>query len=145
MNISNITFNSINDLIHDENVLKVLNCDITDLAASILSKSVNIILLENSLAKASLKASQSNSIETNLTSKAEEIITAEPVINYQYSEALAYVIFILFWYSMSVIALIFTSTKKSALQYFEESNDSPARRLFNNSKNENIKQQELGK
>ena len=63
-----------------------------------------------------------DSFKSNLNEEPELKIEPSSIrSDYDYDEALVYLIFILFWYSLAVVALICTQTKKSELQYLEDS------------------------
>jgi len=81
----------------------------------------------------------------NSTSFATEIILKN---GYDYDGALFFLLFTLFWYSLFVIALLVIQTKKTEMDYFEDSDDPhevTARSLFKTlSSEEAIKREALG-
>ena len=81
----------------------------------------------------------------NFTSSNNEIVLKD---NYDYDGALYFLLFSLFWYSLFVVALLIIQTKKTEVDYFEDSDDPhemTARSLLKTiSSEDNIKREALG-
>jgi hypothetical protein len=82
----------------------------------------------------------------NFTSNTNEINLKA---DYDYEGALFFILFTVFWYSLFVIALLIIQTKKTEMDYFEDSDDPQeitARSLLKNLRDEDsIKREALGK
>jgi hypothetical protein len=82
----------------------------------------------------------------NFTSNTNEINLKD---EYDYEGALFFILFTVFWYSLFVIALLIIQTKKTEMDYFEDSDDPQemtARSLLKNLRDEDsIKREALGK
>ncbi len=68
--------------------------------------------------------------------------------DYDYNSALIYFLFVLIWYAGSVIALIYSSTEKSRLHYFDDDDNpyvSATNNFLKNKNGDNIRQEALGR
>ena len=75
-------------------------------------------------------------------------LTNDDTTKYDDKGALVYILFTLFWYSLFVICLLFIQTKKTEMDYFEDSDDPQevtAQTLFKSLRSEDsIKREALG-
>lgn len=130
MNLSANALNTLNDVFLQENV-KIFNCpSLENLTPDLFLKKANFLVLNQ----------VPGCPDTDTTFETED--------DYEYSEAIIYVICVLIWYSLAVIALICISTKKNQLQYFVDSDDprdNAANSFLRQSNGDNIRQQALGK
>lgn len=129
MSFLNKTVEYLVEKLFNNNTNLLLSCKSAN--TSSLLKDVNILIFD--------------SFKSNLNEELE--IKSEPSSirsDYDYDEALVYLIFILFWYSLAVVALICTQTKKSELQYLEDSQNA-TKYLLRGTKSEHVKREVLGK
>ena len=130
MNFSENAIKTLNNIVQQENY-NLFNCpSLENLTPDLFLKKANFLVL--------------SSVEK--CDNVEAVVDNED--HYEYSEAIIYVICVLIWYSMAVIALICISTKKNQLQYFVDSDDprdNAANSFLRQSNGENIRQQALGK
>ena len=131
-------------MLANKRFLQGYDCGLVNISSNLLSSHVNLFVLDSG--SVSLLLNSANEILAASHTKPAETVPIETTqtVEYDYDGALTFVLFIIFWYSLSVIALICTSTKKNETQYFEESNNSHANNLLRHSNGENIKQQALG-
>ncbi|CAF0922840.1 unnamed protein product [Brachionus calyciflorus] len=117
----------IENLLIELNRLKqnTLTCDSFSLNSSHLLKNINFLILSpNSLIE--------TQIDTDVKVLSTEKPEYEPVLNstssieldYDYSGALWYIYFVIFWYAFCVICMISIQTKKSDLDFYEDSDES---------------------
>jgi hypothetical protein len=109
------------------------NCEAKNIS-SLFLKELNIILIDSTKSEISSAASNETA-----SSSGEE---------YDYSGALIYIYFTLFWYAVFIIALIIIQTKKSALEYYEDSDDPQeltARNVLKRIRTGDVKREALGK
>lgn len=129
MSFLNKTVEYLVEKLFNNNTNLLLSCKSTN--TSSLLKDVNILIFD--------------SFKSNLNEEPELKIEPSSIrSDYDYDEALVYLIFILFWYSLAVVALICTQTKKSELQYLEDSQNA-TKYLLRGTKSEHVKREVLGK
>lgn len=129
MSFLNKTVEYLVEKLFNNNTNLLLSCKSAN--TSSLLKDVNILIFD--------------SFKSNLNEEPELKIEPSSIrSDYDYDEALVYLIFILFWYSLAVVALICTQTKKSELQYLEDSQNA-TKYLLRGTKSEHVKREVLGK
>jgi hypothetical protein len=144
-------FDFINGLSYPQTSL--LNCELANIS-SLLLKQINILILDNVLKISNNRSSSdSNPIaeDASLISGSNSTLKAASDAirsDYNYTGALVYIVFILFWYSTAVVILIKMQTKNNDLYYFENCYDSEEKDVHNVLKSireRNVKRQALGK
>ena len=125
--------------INNRNNSAYFNCESANFASQLL-KDVNIIIVD------SLKRPNSLSIDLPIDPSPNNSTDVDPGprTDYEYNEAIVYMVFILVWYSLFVVLLICTQTKKSELQYLEDSQNA-TKYLVRGTKGEHVKREVLGK
>ena len=121
----------------NDGVYNSFNCEAKNVT-SLLLKELNIILIDSAKTTEYLSLDVSN--ETQPASTTEN--------DYDYQGALVYIFFILFWYAVFIIALVVIQTKKSALEYYEDSDDPQeltARNVLKRIRTGDVKREALGK
>lgn len=118
------------------------NCEpINSSSNLILNKNVNLFYVSGSNSDQNT-LSKTVDVENNNNISIKDLNGLRS--DYEYEEAIVYLLFILFWYSLTVIALICTQTKKSELQYLEDS-QTASKYLVRGTKSEHVKREVLGK
>ena len=115
----------------------VLNCESKNVS-SLLLKDLNIFIVDGDFS-----TQQNANIEAENKSILDTTSNLGIRNDYEYNEALVYLIFTLIWYSVFVIALIFNQTKKSELQYLEDSQNA-TKYLLRGTRSEHVKREVLG-
>ncbi len=108
----------------------------------ILNKNVNLFYVSGSNSDENTLSKTVDIEENNNNMSIKDLNSLRS--DYEYDEAVVYLLFILFWYSLTVIALICTQTKKSELQYLEDS-QTASKYLVRGTKSEHVKREVLGK
>jgi hypothetical protein len=128
------------------NALNSLNCELRNISSSLFLKPVNIILFNDEIRQDQSTTSQTP-ISENLTT-AVESTTPRLRDDYDYTGALIYIVFILFWYAVFVIILLVIQTKKTEIEYYEDDDDdtedSTAHNLLRKIRTEDVKRKALG-
>lgn len=115
-----------------------LSCDIIN--SSSLLKNFNFIILNSSPPTVTTESIQSDEATNSTDSNGLRN-------DYDYPGSLIYILFILFWYSLCIIAMIKIQTKKNDLDYFEDSDDSEdnnAHALLKRIRDDKVKKEALG-
>lgn len=116
-------------------------------------KNINVLIVDNDLDKKLWNYHINGSFEP-ITNAPPTTTATDDSLNifdndddYDYDGALIYIIFILIFYSLSVILMILIQTKKSELYNLDESNGfdgTAARNVFKRIRSENIEREALG-
>lgn len=120
----------------NDGVYNSFNCEAKNVT-SLLLKELNIILIDSA---------KIENLSLNASNETEPASTTEN--DYDYQGALVYIFFILFWYAVFIIALVVIQTKKSALEYYEDSDDPQeltARNVLKRIRTGDVKREALGK
>ena len=131
-----------------------LSCEPIRNASSTLLKHVNIIILDS----AAVSSSGSKSLASTTTTAATTVLgnatnetagSNSPIrSDYDYNEAVLYIVFILFWYSSAVLMLMKMQSKNADLYFSYNSYSSDEKDVHNVLKSireRNVKRQALGK
>jgi hypothetical protein len=128
------------------NALNSLNCELRNISSTLFLKPVNIILLNDAIQNEKSTTSQTPQNENLTTSVAST--TPRLREDYDYTGALVYIVFILFWYAVFVIILLVIQTKKTEIEYYEDDDDdnedSTAHNLLRKIRTEDVKRKALG-
>ena len=125
-------------------------CESVNHSSSFL-KNVNIIILEGqknfSTTNFDVSTRSSQVQFDNSTLNNNTVFEEKLREDYDYHGALAYIVFILIWYAISVIILINMQTRNNTVYYFENTFDSKDKDVHNVLKNRerNVKRLALGK
>lgn len=121
-----------------------LSCQFRNLS-TITLRNYNILIVDNDLDRKLLDINKPPPTTTStMTAAAEESGEHD---DYDYNGALIYIIFILCFYSLSVLLMILIQTQRSQFYYLDKSNGfdgSSARNVLKRIRSENIEREALG-
>lgn len=119
-----------------------LKCELRNLS-SVALRGINILVVNHSTIIENTNSDATSTIVDNTPAKPKGGIRDD----YDYQEALIYIIFTLCFYSISVVLMILIQTKKSDFYYIDNGDDydgNSARNMLKRIRNENIEREALG-